>query len=181
MKLFITSLLFFATFLTPLNADTVRIKGHEYPKKLEALTTSWGLQGTHHFSVRLLVKISVFTGAYYEEMEGEGRRLKFTYTRDLKAKDLVAKAMEALQAQNTPEQLAQYKEKLDGIQSAYIDVKKNDSYTITAIPGKGTWLHLNGKELYSNTDGEFGLWYLNIWLGDPPIDATLKTALMGDS
>ncbi len=165
--------------IPPLYADVVRVRNHEYPKEMEAQDTDWLLQGTHHFTVRLLVKLSVFTGAYYEEQDGTGRRLAFTYTRDLKAKDLVEKANEALAEQNSPEQLAAYKEPLDAIQAAYIDVKENDAYTITAIPGKGTWLHLNGEELYSNDDGEFGLWYLNIWLGDPPIDAKLKKALMG--
>lgn len=179
MKHFLLSILFSLCISTSLRADTVTVKGHQYEKKQDAQGATWTLQGTKHFTVRLLVKISVLTAAYYEEAEGEGRRLEFTYLRDLKAKDLRAKAMEALEKQNTPEELAVRKEMLEDIQQAFVDVKKGDRYTITAIPGKGTWLHLNGEETYTNTDGDFGLWYLDIWLGTPPIDYKLKTALMG--
>jgi hypothetical protein len=177
MKQIILSLAFLLN-LSAAAADDVVVRGHTYSRAKTLQGARWSLQGTHHFSVRLLVKISVFTGAYYEQVDGAGRHLKFTYTRDLKAKDLTAKAMEALREQNDEEELARWKTKLDGIQSAYVDVKEGDSYTITAIPGQGTWLHLNGEELFASEDGDFGLWYLDIWLGDPPIDAGLKKALM---
>jgi hypothetical protein len=158
-------------------SQSVTIKGHTYPKSVTSEGVEWELKGTDHFVYKVF--FSVFTGAYYEQKDGEGKRLKFTYTRDLKADDLREQAMKTLEENNPKSVLEQYQDSLTGMQKAYQNVKENDSYVITAIPGKGTWLHLNGKELFFDKDGEFGLWYLDIWLGDPPISDSLKEALTG--
>jgi len=156
-------------------ADSVTLKGHSYPRKLEAHGADWEIQGAKHFVYKVF--FSVFTGAYYEQVDGEGKRLKFTYTRDLKARDLVKQADKQLSATNSKQVLAGYAAPLKGMQEAYVDVKEGDSYVITALPGKGTWLELNGKERFFTDDADFGIWYLDIWLGDPPINEDLKEAL----
>lgn len=175
MKLLSFSILYTLSLIGTLRAEDVTLKGHRYPRQVEARGVQWRLRGAEHYVYRVF--FSVFTGAYYEQANGEGKRLRFTYTRNLKAKDLRDQAMKHLREVHDKKEMQTREKLLREIQQAYVDVKKGDSYTITAIPGKGAWLELNGKERFATDNGEFGLWYLNIWLGDPAIDDSLKQSL----
>lgn len=173
MKLFF--LLFSSLLATlPLNAESVKVKNHRYPVQESVFGEDWTLVGTHHFKFKVL--FSVFTGGYYQTEEG-GERLVFTYTRNIKADDLRKQADNHLLATQSTEVLEKYAEKTAAIQAAYVDVTKNSSYAITVIPDQGITLARDGEVVFQSDDAEFGDWYLDIWLGDPPIDQTLKDAL----
>ncbi|MDF3128382.1 chalcone isomerase family protein [Kiritimatiellaeota bacterium B1221] len=156
--------------------ETVKVKDHRYPVQLEAQESVWTLEGTEHFKYKAI--FSVFTAAYYTQTGGDGQKLHFTYTRKLKADDLRGKAMETLRNQNDHQTLQTYEALTARIQAAYEDVKDGDAYIITVDPEKGTWLHLNGNEIFFTDNAAFGKWYLDIWLGNPPANASLKKALL---
>lgn len=177
MKVCITLLLSCA-LSSVLFAETVEVNNHTYPKSETAFETEWTLVGTHHFKYKIF--FSVFTGAYYEPASGEGERLKFTYTRSIQADDLRKQAMKHLQATQPEEVLASYSNLTKEIQAAYEDVTDNDSYTLTVLPNQGIWLARNEEVVYHSDNAEFGDWYLDIWLGDPPIDEGLKKDLLNE-
>lgn len=159
-----------------LTADTREIAGHTYPVHLEAKDLSWSLSGAEHFRYRFF---SVFTGALYiTESEPEARRLTFTYTRNLGADTLVEQGLRVLREANAAAEIEARRDRIDQVNTAYRNVAKGDQYTFTVIPGRGTWLHLNDKEILFLQDADFGLWYLNIWLGDQPMSAPLRNALL---
>ena len=168
-------LLLLLSFTASSLAQDVKLKGHRYPRTQEAHGTVWSLQGAEHYVYKVL--FSVFTGALYQQENGDGQRLQFTYTRKLKADDLRKQALKHLEATQSAEQMERFATPLTGLQRAYVNVNKGDSYTITVLPGEGSWLELNGETIFFTEDTEFGFWYLGIWLGDPPIDADLKRAL----
>jgi hypothetical protein len=174
MKLFFYLFMLTATGLS-FAADTVTVEGHRYPVTLDAQGATWDLSGTEHFRYKVL--FSVFTAGLYTQRDGQGERLTFTNTRKLKADDLREQAMKTLKANNAPATLEKYAVLTEQIQKAYVDVKAGDSYAITVIPESGNWLHLNGNELFFTENAEFGNWYLDIWLGTPPISVSLKEAL----
>ncbi len=59
-------------------------------------------------------------------------------------------------------------------------LKKGDVLTLDWIPGSGTESALNGKKIApSLPDSAFFNAILRIWLGDKPVDDTLKTQLLG--
>lgn len=61
-------------------------------------------------------------------------------------------------------------------------LKKGDNLHIDWIPGSGTQIELNGKKLIENVpDITFYNAILRIWLGDKPVDRSLKPALLGDA
>jgi hypothetical protein len=61
-------------------------------------------------------------------------------------------------------------------------LKKNDVLHIDWIPGTGTVCELNGKKLGDTVpDVAFYNAILRIWLGDKPVDSSLKPALLGTS
>lgn len=168
-------------FIQPLvlAKDTVTVEGTAYPTRQTAQEVAWELRGTEHFKYKIF--FSVFTAAYYKQVNGEGEKLTFTYTRNLKADDIREQAMKTLTANNDENTLKKYATLTQKIQSAYVNIKEGDSYSVTAVPGKGTWLHYNEEEVFYTENAEFGDWYMDIWLGNPPISESLKEALMKDS
>jgi len=158
-------------------AESVRVKNHAYPVRKDRFDTEWELVGTHHYKFKRVV--SVFTGAYYRQPDGRGEQLVFTYTRPIKGADLRKKADEHLVGVASPDIVQRYAELTETIQSAYRDVGPDNTYAITVVPGRGVWLTRDGHVVFHSDDAEFGDWYLDIWLGDPPIAPRLKTALLG--
>lgn len=177
MKLrFFTLLLLYP--LLPLLSETVEVKDHIYPKTETVFDVEWNLQGTHHFKYKIF--FSIFTGAYYESTSGESERLVFTYTRDIEANDLRKQAMKHLTSTNSEETLSKYENLTEEIQSAYEDVRDGDRYSITVINERGTWLSRNDEVVFTTDDVAFGKWYMDIWLGTPPISEELKEALVNE-
>jgi hypothetical protein len=61
-------------------------------------------------------------------------------------------------------------------------LKKGDVLHIDWLPASGTHIELNGKTLIDNVpDITFYNAILRIWLGDKPVDRSLKPALLGDA
>jgi len=61
------------------------------------------------------------------------------------------------------------------------ELKKGDVLTVDWIPNAGTLIHLNGKKVTDALpDVAFYNAILRIWLGDKPIDAELKSLMLGD-
>lgn len=170
-------LLLLLTLLRPpaFASRDVRVAGHRYPVQTEHLGLDWNLRGADHFRFRLF---SVFTGALYANEETDALKLTFTYTRSLGRDLLVEQGMRILRNAHDPDVLASFQKQLDALNAAYVDVEPGDRYTITAVPGRGTWLHLNEKELFFVEDSDFGLWYLSIWLGDAPMSVSFRDALL---
>ena len=60
-------------------------------------------------------------------------------------------------------------------------LKKGDQMLLDWLPGEGTQCYLNGKKLGdSMPDVAFYNAVLRIWLGDKPVDSSLKPALLGE-
>lgn len=60
-------------------------------------------------------------------------------------------------------------------------LKKGDQMLLDWIPGEGTQCYLNGKKLGElMPDVAFYNAVLRIWLGDKPVDSSLKPALLGE-
>jgi hypothetical protein len=155
--------------------EPVVVHGHSYPATQEAFDLAWTLRGAEHFRYRLF---SVFTGALYEAPQPGARRLTFTYTRSLKGDVLREQALRVLKGAHDAATLQRWAEPLATFNNAFIDVKPGDQYVLTVIPGRGVWLHLNGKEKSFLPDSDFGSWYLSIWLGDKPMSVPLRDALL---
>ncbi|HEU6455716.1 MAG TPA: chalcone isomerase family protein [Roseateles sp.] len=75
-------------------------------------------------------------------------------------------------------QLAQFGEAFVNIPQA----KKGDLITVDWIPDTGTVMHFNGKQIGEPLkDVGFYNAVLKIWLGDKPVDSSLKPQLLGKS
>ena len=108
------------------------------------------------------------------------KRLEIEYFWALKANDIV-RASEQLLARNVDERtLRELKPQLDLMHSLYEDIQPGDRYALTYLPGRGTYLTLNGKLRGTVPGADFAAAYFSIWFGKQPMDESLKRQLMID-
>ena len=107
------------------------------------------------------------------------RRLAFHYHVSIRAAEL-AEAADHHLAENVPAaELARLRPRVDELHRLYRDVKKGDGYWLTYVPGRGTELALNGTPLGVVEGADFAAAYFRIWLGERPVSASLRRALLG--
>jgi hypothetical protein len=112
------------------------------------------------------------------------RRVSIVMLRDVSSDDFGKSFMEGLSS-NTDKiertrilpQTMKFGEVFAQIQT----LKKGDQMLLDWIPGEGTQCYLNGKKLGElMPDVAFYNAVLRIWLGDKPVDSSLKPALLGE-
>jgi hypothetical protein len=69
--------------------------------------------------------------------------------------------------------------RLDQFCALWPDMKSGERAVITYLPGTGTTLELNGKEVGVIPGGDFASALFAVWLGDKPADAGLKVGMLG--
>jgi len=114
---------------------------------------------------------------------GEGaKRLQINMLRDVSANDFVAAFRDGLKANNGEEDLAAVKAQVDQFMTmmrSFGDAKEGDVITLDYVPGQGTVTSHQGKRLGTISGEAFNRALLRIWLGDRPIQASLKKAMLG--
>jgi hypothetical protein len=160
--------------------DTVKLAGKEL--KLNGL----GMR------TKFIVKVYA-AGMYLPEkthsvdeiMKMEGpRRVTLVMMRDISSDDFGAAFMAGLNANaSTAEktkilnQIMQFGQMFDLLPG----IKKGDVLHLNWIPGTGTVCELNGKKMGETIAGiDFYNAVLKIWLGNKPVDSSLKPALLGE-
>lgn len=106
-------------------------------------------------------------------------RLELRYHRGFGAAQIIKGGDELLRRNVDAATLASLQSRLAQLNSAYVDVKPGDTYTLTYVPGNGTTLRLNGRALVTITGHDFAAAYFRIWLGSQPMSASLRDALLG--
>lgn len=112
------------------------------------------------------------------------RRMMLTFLRDISADDLgqgfttgLNDNASADERKKIINQTVQFGEVFADI----VNIKKGDVLFLDWVPGVGTVSALNGKKVGATIpDIAFYNAVLKIWLGDKPVDKSLKTALLGE-
>lgn len=106
------------------------------------------------------------------------KRLELNYFWSIKGAKF-GKAGDEILAHNVdPDTLARLRPRLEQINALYENVKPGDRYALTYVPGFGTELALNGRSKGIIAGADFAAAYFRIWLGDQPIDTTLRDQLL---
>jgi len=116
------------------------------------------------------------------KLEGP-RRVTLVMARDIASEDLARAFMDGInenldKAEKTKiaGQIAKFGEMFASVDA----IKKGDTLHMDWIPGTGTVCELNGKRIGAAvSDVNFYNAVLRIWLGDKPVDRSLKPALLG--
>jgi hypothetical protein len=106
------------------------------------------------------------------------KRLEISYLVSIPGPDFGKGAEAVLERNNTPDELARLRTRIDQLNAVYRDVKPGDRYALTYAPGKGTELSYNGSPLITIEGADFAAAYFGIWLGENPIDVKMRNRLI---
>jgi hypothetical protein len=118
------------------------------------------------------------------KLEGP-RRVTLVMARDLAAEDLGKAFMDGINEnldKTEKSKIVGQISKFGEMFANFDAIKKGDVMHMDWIPGTGTVCELNGKRIGEPVaDVNFYNAVLRIWLGDKPVDRSLKPALLGDA
>ena len=109
------------------------------------------------------------------------RRVQLTLLRNVGADDLVDALVEGMNANNPAATMAAVKPQTDQlvtVMKSIGEAKTGDVVTLDFVEG-GTRVGHNGKELGAIAGVPFNEALMKIWLGDKPVQADLKKAMLG--
>ncbi|MCK6555526.1 DUF2878 family protein [Candidatus Binatia bacterium] len=182
----VMSAMLIAALVAPAGAAT-EIEGVRFAPQVRAADVNMQLSCVGLLRYKRFIK--AYVAALYvdertapeEVLRDIPKRLELSYFWGIGAADF-GKAGDQILAQNVDaETLAKLRPRLDTINSWYRDVKPGDRYSLTYVPGVGTELALNGDPIGVVEGADFAAAYFRIWLGDRPIDASLRDQLLGCS
>lgn len=140
---------------------------------------------------RFLLKVYV-AGLYLPEKKAAAadaiaapgpKRVTMTMLRELKAEQLVNALNEGMEKNNPPAELAKLKPQVDEltrIMSGLGEAKKGDVIALDFLPESGTRVSVNGEAKGKPiAGGDFYQALLRVWLGENPVEESLKKAMLG--
>ncbi len=109
------------------------------------------------------------------------RRVQMNLLRDLSADQLVNALVDGLKDNNSEAELAAIKAQVDQMvatMKAFNEVKEKDVVALDFVDG-ATKIMLNGQAKASIPGDAFNAALMKVWLGDKPVQADLKKAMLG--
>lgn len=111
------------------------------------------------------------------------KRVSMSMLRDLKAEDLVKALNEGMEKNNPAAEMAKLKPKvgeLTQVMTSLGEAKKGDVIALDFLPDAGTRVSVNGEAKGKPIAGaDFYQALLRVWLGDNPVEESLKKAMLG--
>jgi len=98
--------------------------------------------------------------------------------RELSAQQLNEAFESGIQANHSAAELDALKPRTTELLSLFTDAKKGDVILLDFLPQSGTVVTLNGRRRQADPGEDFYRALLRIWLGDKPVDADLKKAML---
>ena len=112
------------------------------------------------------------------------KRVSMALLRDLSARQLTAALEEGIRANSSEAELAALKERIDALVATMNEIgsaKEKTVITLDFLPESGTRVTVDGEARGKPVPGEdFFVALLRIWLGEKPVDADLKKAMLGE-
>jgi long-chain acyl-CoA synthetase len=114
-------------------------------------------------------------------LDGGSRRIQINLLRDVSADEFVGALVDGMKANNSPAEFAAIKAETDqfiAIMKGAGAVKEKDVVTLDFVGG-ATNVGLNGAAKGTVPGAAFNRALTKIWLGDQPVQADLKKAMLG--
>jgi hypothetical protein len=136
--------------------------------------------------LRYLVFIKGYVAALYlgqgvrpdDVLTDVPKRLEIDYFYPIKAADFVKATDTGIAGNVDAATMEKLRPRIDQLNALYLDVKPGDRYSLTYVPGAGTELALNGHPRGTIEGADFASALFAIWLGQKPLDASLKSQLL---
>lgn len=124
------------------------------------------------------------TAAVLDQRGAKRMSLHFVY-KEIDAETLVAAWNEGFEKNLPPEQFRALRPRIANFNGLFPTLRKGDRVDIDILPraekGATTQVWINGTLRGKVGGGDFARALLQIWLGQHPVDADLKQALLGES
>jgi chalcone isomerase-like protein len=142
--------------------------------------------------VRTRVFFKVYVGALYLQKKAGStdavladagpKRVAMHLLRDLTAEQLFTALKEGLADNHSPDQVAKFEPQVQQMEKIFFAIKsakKGDAIMLDYLPRAGTRIVVNSEEKGAVAGEDFYRALLGIWLGEKPVDASLKKAMLG--
>ncbi len=142
--------------------------------------------------IRTKFFVKVYVGALYLPgkkttadavlVDAGAKRMELRILHAMSAEKLGGALDEGMTANNTPDELAALNAELKVFRAFIASggaVKEGDTIQLDYLPGTGTRIIWNGKLLGDIAGEKFSRALLKVWLGEHPVDGSLKKALLG--
>lgn len=174
------------------SANAVDIAGTHFDDKASLAGTDLTLNGV---GVRTKLFFKVYAVGLYLPQKTEGaeatlaskgvRRIQIVTLRDLTAEQLTDAFVEAINANQTEQELAKLTARVERFRATMLAIGKVAEKTtirLDYLPASGTRLTIGGEQKGSDIAGEdFYQALLRIWLGGAAVQADIKDKLSGKS
>lgn len=171
-------------------AMAAEVAGIKYDDSAKVAGKDLKLNGA---GVRTKVIVKVYTAGLYtpeksadaaavQKMDGP-RRVRLVMMRDVSSEDFGEAFMTGLRNNSTKEEQTKILNQINQFGQMFAllpGLKKGDVLHLDWVPGTGTVCELNGKKIGDTmADLAFYNAVLRIWLGEKPVDSSLKKAMLG--
>jgi hypothetical protein len=177
---------------TATSAFAVDVGGFKYDETARVANQDLKLNGA---GVRYKAIFSVYSAGLYLPQKKTtpadiyalpgAKRIRLVMQRNVNAEEFGQAFMNGIQQNSDKAEKAKLINQLMKFGQLFASIpelKKGDVVTNDFIPGTGTIVSINGKQVTDPIpDPLFYTVLLRIWLGDKPADAKLKTGLLGDT
>jgi len=184
MKRFLATLLL---LVLPMQLYALELGGVKVPDRVEVGNAALTLNGA---GIRTKFFFKIYVGALYlgettheaatVQADGGAKRVKMVMLMNLGSKRIRDGFDEGLKANQTSSQLAAQVKQFLAIFDTFKEVNKHDVLDLDYVPGEGTRVSLNGKEMGRVAGAEFYRALLKVWLGSKPADNDLKKGMLGE-
>lgn len=127
------------------------------------------------------ILIDLYAAALYTSQDSakQERRLVIHYLVPVKVSQIRKTAEKFILEQQGENRLEMIRPSLDRLHAAMHDVQPGDRYALTSTDQGEIKLELNHQEVISLSDRILAESYMDIWLGQNPIDDKLRLSLIG--
>ncbi len=175
-----------ALVLVSLPSSARELSGVTMPDTMSVGDKTLKLNG---MGVRKKLFIKVYVGGLYLEAPSKDaaailaadapRAIRMHYTYNV-GKDKITDAFREGFENNAKALAASQKANIDKMIAAVPDLKDGQTMSFIYVPGKGTTLSHEGKDLFSAEGKEFADAVFSLWLGPKPPSEDLKKGLLGN-
>jgi Chalcone isomerase-like len=166
------------------------VRGVKFPDTHEVASQTLQLNGA---GVRIKLVFDVYAASLYlphKEHSSQSvitasgaKSVQAVLLRDLTAEEFVSAMVKGFKANNSEADVTRLTPRLESLEKMMLSMGKAPKGTrvhIDFVPGTGTRILVNGQKQGSDIPGDdFYQALLRIWLGPKPVDAGLKSALLG--
>ena len=170
-------------------AFAAEVEGVKLADKVQLGGVELALNGA---GVRTRIFFKVYVGALYLQKETGSadavladagpKRVAMHLLRELGSEQLFTALKEGLADNHSPDQVAKLEPQVKQMEKIFFAIKsakKGDAIMLDYLPRAGTRIILNSEEVGTVAGVDFYRALLRVWLGDKPVDASLKKAMLG--